>query len=507
MEQHYNNIKMNINNYSVGDFKSGVNINIMSTPQGSQLNNIYSNKNKNNSHNKIKRNISEIAKLNYNNENLYANIFNRNNNNNNNQIIQLDHKLIEATTEDNEHTLRELKKGLKGLGWFSSQFSRFPQEIYVYFSKPVFINQINLVIHEKFIPSKIKFYTFFPENGNEIILNYRKVHYKYIGFIKIDSNERTQFKAKESRKVYLNEKSVFLKIELGENYQNEFNTFNQVGLMNLEFLGRYLPPFVNNLKKKKLIKKHALSKENSNIISDKQLENICGQDLKELKETMNYNIKTENYTECKQIKIKMEKVKLYGKQIYDLENQKKIAIKNEDFDQAFEIKNTVDKMKENMKKIINSNINKNFLDIVNINNKESNNNNNELNYNHNINESSITDDNNKNNYFNQTNTKYLLNTNYSNTHYQKTKTNEENYLSYDDTIIPAVLRKITNESKIEEDESGDAEKGELEEISDSLLKEYKLIVDVIGEINIRKIFSKQIIWKKEGLNYLLKNID
>ena len=234
-------------------------------------NNINMNPNLN-AHNQLKKNISEITKHNYNTENQNINDFNQNNN----EITKLDHKLIESTTEDNDHPLRELIKGLKGVGWFSSRFSQFPQEIYIQFTQPVLLRQINMVIHEKNIPAQIKFYTYYPEKNNEIIGNYHQVHYKYIGFIKMDTNERSQFRARESRKVYVNTKSLFLKIELGRNYVNEYNVFNQVGLMNLDFLGIYLPPLGNNLDKNKFILKHAVRKDNINTISDQALEDICG---------------------------------------------------------------------------------------------------------------------------------------------------------------------------------------------------------------------------------------
>ena len=540
MEQYYrNNYGGYINNISMGDLRKSVNSNKLSTPHKytpNNLNNLNINQNAN-YHSQIKKNISEITKLNYNNE---QNVNNYNNQINNNQIIKLDHKLIESTTEDNEHPLRELLKGLKGVGWFSSRFSQFPQEIYIQFSQPVLLRQINMVIHEKNIPSQIKFYTYYPEKNNEIIGNYHNVHYKYVGFIKMDTNERSQFRARESRKIYVNTKSIFLKIELGRNYTNEYNVFNQVGLMNLDFLGTYLPPLGNNIKKNQFILKHAARKENLNSVSDQALEEICGQELKDLKEKMDYNIKTENYLECKQIKIKLDKVRMYGKQIYDLENQKKMAVNNEDFDQAMDLKRVVDKMKANLKTIINSNINNNFTDFENqivgnnkysqiglnknleaINNNNNNNNDslfnnnntisnkfnitNEINNNQNINESIITNSNdNINNAFIQSGTKYL-NTNYSNA-LQRGKSNEDNFISYDDIILPAVLKKLTNEPKNKEDELGQVDKGELEDISNSILEEYKLIVDVIGEFNMRKLFSKQILWKEEGLNYFLEKI-
>ena len=514
--------------------------NILSSPSNNLNINYSQNKPPSNFRNKKK--LSEITKLNLASDNNINNFNNKissglittpnRNRMNSNEIVKLDHKLIESTTEDRDHPLRELLKGLKGVGWFSSRFSQFPQEIYIQFNQPVFLKQINMVIHEKNIPAQIKFFTYCPEKNNEIIDNYHNVRYKYVGFIKMDTNERSQFRARESRKVYVNTKSLFLKIELGQNYRNEFNIFNQVGLMNLDFLGFYLPPLGNDLKKNRFILKHATRRDNIEEISDYALEDICGPELKNLKEKMDYNIKIENYLECKQIKAKLDKVRVYGRQIYDLENQKRIAVNNEDFDQAMDLKNLVDKMKANLKTLLHSNsahnisnndINNRFSQIgynnknntINTTNNNINNNNdslfnnnntnnsNILNITQNINESIYSNSNdNINNQLNQTGSKYLQNTNY----HIKSKSNEE-FISYDDTILPAVLKKLNNEPKNEENENGEAEKGELEEIKPSILKEFKLITDVIGELGMRKIFSKQILWKDEGLNEFLGQIN
>ncbi len=160
-----------------------------------------------------------------------------------------------------------------------------------------------------------------------------------------------------------------------------------------------------------------------------------------------------------------------------------------------------------MPTITNNNINTNDS-LFNNNNTHIFNITNEINTNQNINESIYSNSNdNINNQLNQSGTRHLINTNYSNNNHQRDKSNEENFISYDDTILPAVLKKLTNEPKKEEDETGSVDKGELENISSSLLNEFRLIADVIGELGIRKIFSKQILWKDEGLNEFLENIN
>jgi hypothetical protein len=59
--------------------------------------------------------------------------------------------------------------------------------------------------------------------------------------------------------------------------------------MNLDFFGVYLPPIGNNLKNNQFILKHATRKENINSASDQILEEVCGDELKDLKEKMDYN--------------------------------------------------------------------------------------------------------------------------------------------------------------------------------------------------------------------------
>ena len=534
MEPYFrNNYNMIRNNFSVEDFGKRINPDIMTISENYNSNNLnFSGNFLSSQKNKMKKNISEITKLNYNTEKKFLNNLNKTNT----QITRLDHKLIESTSEDNEHPLRELLKGLKGAGWFSSRFSQFPQEIYIQFTQPVLLRQINMVIHEKNIPSQIKFYTYYPENNNDIIENYHNNHYKYIGFIKMDTNERSQFKARESRKIYVNTKSLFLKIQLGKNYTNQYNAFDQVGLMNLDFFGTYLPPIGNNLKTNEFILKHAAQKENIRSIVDQELEEVCGNEIKELKEKMNYNIKLENYKECKLIKMKLDKIRMFGKQIYDLENQKKLAVNNEDFDKALDIKNIIDKMKANLKLIMNSSIENNniseydnkvvgankFSNIdLNINNNTNNNNSisnnlntinsNNNNINENINTSNILNDMNNGQFINESiNTNSIdnhLNTHYSNLQNQIAKSSEDNFILHDDKIVPAVLRRLKNEPEKELNPDSHPEKGELEPISPNKLEEYKYIFHVIGEFEMRKLFSKQVLWKDEGLENFKNNIN
>ena len=460
-------------------------------------------------------------------------VFSNPNNNKKSQLndsINLNFRILESTTEDEEHPLRELKKGLKGRGWQSSRFSQFPQDIYIQFFQPVLIKRIDIITHEKKIPCQIKFFSYCPKNNDEIVKNYHQVNYDYIGFIKMDTNERFNYLTRESRKIYVNSKSLFLKIQLDKNYINQYNIFNQVGLMNVDFLGEYLPFLGGKNRNNNLILENALRLEN---IKDEDLTNICGDKLEKLKDLMEKNIKTENYEECKELKSKIDKIRLYGKKIFDLESQKKIAVNNEDFDKAMELRDLVEKMKNNIKYIdnnSNNNIkyNNTMANLIDFDNKIIPNNNNLNNIslvpmatnNNTINDSGLINESindnlmtqfeqSNSNYTNNNNVKSLFSNKFNNINHLNNNNNnntKENFINHDDMVLPAVLKRINNEPENKQDEFGSTDKGELEPIDSKILKDFYLITKFIKEEGMKKIFSKQVLWKEEGLSILLENI-
>ena len=460
-------------------------------------------------------------------------VFSNPNNNKKSQLndsINLNFRILESTTEDEEHPLRELKKGLKGRGWQSSRFSQFPQDIYIQFFQPVLIKRIDIITHEKKIPCQIKFFSYCPKNNDEIVKNYHQVNYDYIGFIKMDTNERFNYLTRESRKIYVNSKSLFLKIQLDKNYINQYNIFNQVGLMNVDFLGEYLPFLGGKNRNNNLILENALRLEN---IKDEDLTNICGDKLEKLKDLMEKNIKTENYEECKELKSKIDKIRLYGKKIFDLESQKKIAVNNEDFDKAMELRDLVEKMKNNIKYIdnnSNNNIkyNNTMANLIDFDNKIIPNNNNLNNIslvpmatnNNTINDSGLINESindnlmtqfeqSNSNYTNNNNVKSLFSNKFNNINHLNNNNNnntKENFINHDDMVLPAVLKRINNEPENKQDEFGSTDKGELEPIDSKILKDFYLITKIIKEEGMKKIFSKQVLWKEEGLSILLENI-
>ena len=346
--------------------------------------------------------------------------------------ILLDYKLIESSSEDSKHPLKELKNGFNNSGWISERFSQYPQYIYIQFPKPVFIKRLEIYIHEKNIPSIIRFYS-----------------------------------SNEFRKIYINAKSLFFKIEFDKNYINEYNLFNQVGINQLDFFGEYLD-FIDDTKNNN--ENNIKNNFKINFEDDFDLKGICDEQFKELKRLMKYNIEIENYMECKEIKFRIEKMRILGKKIFELESEKKIALDNEDYSKALNIKNVIDKMK---------------IDILNISN---------------LNIGRITDNklilseryksleqkylkplspkNNKINIIYKYGKKYPLK-NYKSANLSPSN---DNFISHEETVLPTVIKKYNPESPINHfitsnEEINNIENKELDDIPQELLEEYNDIIN------------------------------
>ncbi len=158
----------------------------------------------------------------------------------------------------------------------------------------------------------------------------------------MDSNSKTNYKAREYRKVYLETYCYYLKIVLHKNYVNKFNIFNQVSVINLEFIGSPIYMQANDL----------ILQEQLNIdIKDHEIDELTQEKIKIMKNLLEESIKNEDFDEAKKLKINIDKIKLFGKKLLELENQKKQLLIHEDFDSAKIIKMEIDRIKSKVKNI------------------------------------------------------------------------------------------------------------------------------------------------------------
>ena len=433
-----------------------------------------------------------------------------------NRIIPLTYNFINFTSQDPFHPINSLlqKNNITQGGWVSNRYCIYPQEILIHFPTKVNIRQINIVSNESKIPKMIEFINCIPVGEkNKFIINNNnnskiipsEFIYENIGSIKFSSNTESNYKSRELVKTYVNVNSEYIKLKIHRNYTNSLNMFCQVGIVSLEFLGTK-----KEIKKKLIIdnnnKNNNINNNESNVsihkndtveslfdlcfeeegmdekFIDEKMDKTTSDKVKELIEEMNKKKESEEYDECKMIKDKIDKIRKISLKIYTLEEEKKEFANKNDFDKAKEIKFTIEKIKK-------------LLEFY------------------------IMD----NNYKNQNeNNKIIMNKNKINNNRKMfgSKSQEEiknnDFIEYDEIILPVVLKKIKKNNissfynsgensgeSLDNINSGETmEKEPLEELNNDLRNKYDLLICFVGEETLRKIFSKFIYYKEEGFDTL-----
>ena len=465
-----------------------------------------------------------------------------------NRISSLDYNFISFSSQDPKHHVNSIKSNLTGQlgeGWLSNRYCAYPQEILIKFPTEVNIRQLNILINESKIPKKIELINCIPVGKkNKILINGDKniklipseFIYENIGYINFSSNAENKYKLRELRKIYINVNSEYLKFRIYQNHNNDLNIFCQVGIIALNSCGQKLE------RKKKKRKISPLNERNkTNNSDDETLFDICfsgegldekvieekldkktNEKIEELTKEMDLKKKNEMYDECKFIRDKIDKIKKISLKLYVLEEEKKESANKNDFDRAQEIKTNIQKIgkllqfyssdayqynekkqkEDNKPKAENPKNNKNNAkknNIISTNYKK------------------IEDIKNNNN-------KKTEKLNVSQSHQQQELIIDD-ILDYDDIIVPSLQNKLkgnnisVNQSLLnnagnsfdsfENSNSKEFDQQEvrpLEELSDLLKIKYKLLIPIVGEETIRKIFSKCMGYRKEGLKFLNEKV-
>ena len=269
----------------------------------------------------------------------------------------LNYSVIGSSSEDDEHPLYSLISPDKNDGWCSSPFCKYPQEILIQFNNPSKLSQMNITLHEYKIPSKIDFYYYYPnqKNKEEEKFDYNNIPFIKIGYIIPNTNEKSNFKLREFKKIKINQNTLYIKLILHKNFINLENRYNQVSIISIKFFGYELensnPPEYKNLMSGEM------NKNKNSDFNEDGLDEVCVSKLKEIKSTLDLCVKKEKYDSAKIFRELYQRVKLLGEKMKNLSECKLKCIETNDFDSCKKIQNDIDRIKNLI-----GEINANFID-------------------------------------------------------------------------------------------------------------------------------------------------
>ena len=216
-------------------------------------------------------------------------------------------------------------------GWQSARYCDYPQEIVMDFGQAVQLSQIQFLSHQFKISSKVEIYIYYP-------VKYKK--FKKIGYLTLDSNEKTNFQAREIKTVHIDYICEKVKLVLNRCFPNKENLFNQIGLIAVNFLGQYLSKNLDNVNENANPMKGQDKLEDEMIFDPTTLKR-----LKTLYKAKERAIEAEQFDEAETIKVEIDRLKGVSQQLVQLEERKRIAIQNEDYASAQAIKIDVERLR------------------------------------------------------------------------------------------------------------------------------------------------------------------
>ena len=135
---------------------------------------------------------------------------------------KLKHRVIFCSSEDAGYSAKELNNSsADSKGWLSARFPEFPQEIGFELlggnpqERNLQLTQVQILSHQSKIATKIEI---FVGVGND----YQSASYKRLGFLSLDSNQRSSYQARELKTVYVDQLGNYLKFRIQKNFSTIF---------------------------------------------------------------------------------------------------------------------------------------------------------------------------------------------------------------------------------------------------------------------------------------------
>uniref|UniRef100_A0A8B9RS60 Centrosomal protein of 104 kDa n=1 Tax=Accipiter nisus TaxID=211598 RepID=A0A8B9RS60_9AVES len=238
-------------------------------------------------------------------------------------------------------------------GWRSPRLCQYPQEIVLQLVERCRIRKLQLLAHQYMISSKIEFYI--SESLPEYFAPYQSERFHRLGYVPLSDNEKTDFKARELKSVYMDAVGQYLKLIFHKNYVNKYNLYGQVALVAINIIGDpadYSNDSDNTPSREKLIDHYLgiksddpaldgtyLGKPDSispldDLAFDMYQDPEVAQIIRRLDEKKREAVHHERYDYAKKLKQAIADLQKVGERLGRYEVEKRYAVEKEDYDLA-----------------------------------------------------------------------------------------------------------------------------------------------------------------------------
>ncbi|KAF4716847.1 hypothetical protein FOZ63_012109 [Perkinsus olseni] len=171
--------------------------------------------------------------------------------------LRLRYEVVYVSSEDGAHPASELvvpeTTGVgmtSGQGWISKRFPTYPQILILELERRSIINQMQFLSHQSAISTKLELYVsvegprtpYDPVQDPDGCDFIQSIPFRRLGYLSLDSNEKSQWLARELKSVFVDCEARFIQIKLHKCHVNTLNLQSQVGLIAVNILGKYLDP-------------------------------------------------------------------------------------------------------------------------------------------------------------------------------------------------------------------------------------------------------------------------
>ena len=141
-------------------------------------------------------------------------------------------RVVHSSSEDPVYPSSELNTHIPTTkGWQSLKFCPFPQELgFQLIDGDCKLSQVQILSHQFKIATKIEIYI---GQGHD----YHSATFRRLGYLSLDSNERSSYQARELKTVYIDQSGRFIKLLVHNNHVNKQNMYCQVGIVAVNLLG------------------------------------------------------------------------------------------------------------------------------------------------------------------------------------------------------------------------------------------------------------------------------